>query len=147
MNISATSVHFDDNQMWVELTDGRTLGVPLAWYPRLFRATPKQREQVEISRLGLHWVDIDEDISVAGLIAGRRDMTASGSPAEHPAARTSGSFDLYRDEKGQYRFRFVSPGGQVLLTSEPYSTKQAAMLAIETLRDTWQSEVRDQTAA
>lgn len=76
MTISATAVRLDDNAMWIDLTDGRTLGVPLAWFPRLLNATPAQREQVEISRTGLHWEKLDEDISVAGLIAGRGDMTA-----------------------------------------------------------------------
>jgi hypothetical protein len=61
--------------MWVDLTDGRTIGVPLAWFPRLFRASPAEREKVELSRIGLHWEEIDEDISVAGLLAGRGDMT------------------------------------------------------------------------
>jgi len=81
MTISATSVRFDDVTMWVELTDGRTLGVPLAWFPRLLGATPKQREQVEISRLGLHWDALDEDISIAGLIAGRGDITQHSESA------------------------------------------------------------------
>jgi hypothetical protein len=75
MSISATAVRFDDVTMWVELSDGRTLGVPLAWFPRLLHATPDQRARVELSRTGLHWEDIDEDISVAGLLAGRGDMT------------------------------------------------------------------------
>jgi hypothetical protein len=61
--------------MWVELSDGRTLGVPYAWFPRLLNATPKQREAVEIGRFGLHWEEIDEDISIAGLLEGRRDQT------------------------------------------------------------------------
>lgn len=75
MSISATAVRFDDYTMWVELSDGRTLGVPLAWFPRMFKATPAQREPVELSRTGLHWEEIDEDISIAGLLAGRGDMT------------------------------------------------------------------------
>ncbi|GIK78994.1 MAG: DUF2442 domain-containing protein [Pseudorhodoplanes sp.] len=75
MTISALKVSFDEHTMWVDLSDGRTLGVPLAWFPRLLNATPQQRAKVEISRTGLHWEDIDEDISVAGLIAGRGDMT------------------------------------------------------------------------
>jgi hypothetical protein len=75
MSISATTVRFDEHTMWVELTDGRTLGVPLAWFPRLLRATQAERAQVEISRTGLHWDIIDEDISIAGLLAGRGDMT------------------------------------------------------------------------
>jgi hypothetical protein len=61
--------------MWVDLTDGRTLGVPLAWFPRLLRATSAEREDVEISRTGLHWDKLDEDISIVGLLAGRGDMT------------------------------------------------------------------------
>jgi hypothetical protein len=68
-------VRFDDHMMWVDLTDGRTLGVPLAWLPRLLRASPAQRQSVEISRIGLHWEDLDEDISIAGLLAGRGDLT------------------------------------------------------------------------
>jgi hypothetical protein len=61
--------------MWVDLADGRTIGVPLAWFPRLLNAAPAQRKRVELSRLGLHWDDLDEDISVAGLLAGRGDAT------------------------------------------------------------------------
>jgi hypothetical protein len=75
MTISAISVRFDPDTMWVELSDGRTLGIPLAWYPRLLKAKPAQREKVEISRTGLHWDALDEDISIEGLLAGRRDMT------------------------------------------------------------------------
>jgi hypothetical protein len=61
--------------MWVDLTDGRTIGVPLAWFPRLLRGTAKQRKQVRISRRGLHWEVLDEDISVASLLAGLRDQS------------------------------------------------------------------------
>jgi hypothetical protein len=75
MTISATAVRFDEHTMWVDLTDGRTLGVPLAWFPRLLNAAPEQRARVELSRTGLHWEELDEDISIAGLIAGRGDMT------------------------------------------------------------------------
>jgi len=75
MTISAMAVHFDDHMMWVDLTDDRTLGVPLAWFPRLLGASPDARSRVEISRIGLHWEDLDEDISIAGLLAGRGDMT------------------------------------------------------------------------
>lgn len=75
MTISATAVRFDEYTMWVDLTDGRTLGVPLAWFPRLLHATPQQRDKVELSRTGLHWEELDEDISIAGLLAGRGDIT------------------------------------------------------------------------
>ena len=76
MSIPATAVRFDEHTMWVDLSDGRTLGVPLAWFPRLLHATAEQRERVELSRTGLHWEKLDEDISVAGLLAGRGDMTS-----------------------------------------------------------------------
>ena len=68
-------VRFDDQSMWVELEDGRTVGVPLAWFPRLFHATIEQRQDYFLSRCGIHWEEIDEDISVAGLLAGRGDVT------------------------------------------------------------------------
>lgn len=85
MDFSATAVRFDDDSMWVDLSDGRTVGVPYAWFPRLLNATPKQREAVEIGRFGLHWEELDEDISIAGLLAGRRDQTVN---ANEPAGRS-----------------------------------------------------------
>jgi hypothetical protein len=62
--------------MWVDLSDGRVIGVPLAWFPRLMDGTAEQREQVRISSRGLHWDALDEDISVAGLLAGLGDQGA-----------------------------------------------------------------------
>jgi Protein of unknown function (DUF2442) len=75
VSISATKVTFDNASMWVELADDRTIGLPLAWFPRLLNASGKQREKVEISRTGLHWDALDEDISIAELLAGWRDVT------------------------------------------------------------------------
>jgi hypothetical protein len=69
------SVRFDADYMWVELSDGRTLGVPLAWFPRLLHGTVEQREQVRMGSRGLHWEALDEDISIAGLLAGNVDLT------------------------------------------------------------------------
>ena len=79
MSSSATakSVRFDQDSMWVELSDGRTLGVPLAWFPRLLHGSVEQRAQVTLSSRGLHWEELDEDISVDGLLAGRGDQTRS----------------------------------------------------------------------
>ncbi|HSV51339.1 MAG TPA: DUF2442 domain-containing protein [Burkholderiaceae bacterium] len=79
MNTSAKSVHFDDDNMWVDLADGRIVAVPLAWFPRLLHATPEQRQACEISRNGLHWESLDEDISVAGLLVGVGDLTRKQS--------------------------------------------------------------------
>ncbi len=81
MTISPDHVSFDDDNMWVALSDGRTLGVPLAWFPRLLHASKTEREAVTLSAMGLHWEALDEDISVAGLIAGRGDMAGMGRVA------------------------------------------------------------------
>lgn len=75
MNTSATAVRFDDDSMWVNLADGRVLAVPLAWFPRLLQASAQERAAVQISRQGLHWESLDEDISVAGLLAGVGDLS------------------------------------------------------------------------
>ena len=77
MDISAkpVAVRFDEATMWVDLDDGRTLGIPLAWFPRLLDGSPEQRSQVHIGTVGLHWDELDEDVSIAGLLAGRGDMT------------------------------------------------------------------------
>jgi hypothetical protein len=68
----AKAVSFDDAAMHVLLLDGRSLSVPLVWFPILFAATPEQRARYEIAGGGisLHWPDLDEDLSVAGLMAG-----------------------------------------------------------------------------
>jgi hypothetical protein len=68
----AKSVEFDDVMMRVTLTYGRVFGVPLIWFPALRAATPEQRSQFEIGGGGisLHWPELDEDLSIAGLMAG-----------------------------------------------------------------------------
>jgi len=68
----AKHVEFDDVTMRVTFTDGRVLSVPLQWFPLLRDATPQQRANCEVGGGGvsLHWPDIDEDLSIAGLMAG-----------------------------------------------------------------------------
>lgn len=68
----AKAVKFDPEMMHVSLTDGRIISVPIIWFPLLHEATPEQREDYEIGGGGisLHWPEIDEDLSVAGLMAG-----------------------------------------------------------------------------
>ena len=68
----AKSVEFDEAMMRVAFRDGRVLCVPLAWLPVLHAATPEQRARYEIGGggVGLHWPDLDEDLSIAGLMAG-----------------------------------------------------------------------------
>jgi Protein of unknown function (DUF2442) len=65
------NVSFSNENMSVRLEDGRTITVPIAWYPRLLKATAEQRLNYELSPAGVHWEDIDEDISVEGMLIGR----------------------------------------------------------------------------
>ena len=66
------SVRSNDDTLSVDLMDGRTITVPLAWYPRLFSATRQQRDHWETSGggYGIHWPEIDEDLSTEGLLRG-----------------------------------------------------------------------------
>lgn len=84
MSISAeaTAFHCDDATLRLDLADGRSLSVPLAWCPRLLDATPARRAAGRMGHggAGLHWDALDEDISVAGLLAGRGDMTNRRPP-------------------------------------------------------------------
>ena len=71
-SVSARLVSFDDEMMHVSLADGRIISTPLAWFPRLQNASTEARQNYEISPsgYGIHWPDVDEDLSVAGLLAG-----------------------------------------------------------------------------
>ena len=73
-SILAETVRFEGERMWVGLSDGRVIGVPLAWFPRLMRAAPAEREAFTLSPFGIHWEALDEDVSVDGLLAGRGDQ-------------------------------------------------------------------------
>lgn len=78
----AKQIKFDADTMWVDLEDGRTLGVPLAYFPRLLNASPTDRTKVVVSGggTGLHWDELDEDISVAALLLGVGDRTRKSVP-------------------------------------------------------------------
>jgi Protein of unknown function (DUF2442) len=75
-------VAFSDDALTVSLRDGRVISVPLVWYPRLLNATPSQRMNWKIAGggYGIHWPDIDEDLSTDGLLRGARAPRASAPP-------------------------------------------------------------------
>ena len=75
-----------------ELSDGRTISVPLDWYPRLAHATPRERGTWELigGGEGIHWPDLDEDISIEGLLAGRRSGESVTSFQRWLAAKRAG---------------------------------------------------------
>ena len=71
--VQAEHVGFEDDSLFVDLLDGRTIAAPLAWYPRLFHATDNERNNWRLIGRGegIHWPDLDEDISVENLLAGK----------------------------------------------------------------------------
>ena len=71
--VVASSVQCSNDELIVALSDGRTLSVPLIWFPRLAKASPSERNNYELvgNGEGIHWSSLDEDISVAGLLAGK----------------------------------------------------------------------------
>jgi len=72
--VKALDVSVTDDILTVDLADGRTLSAPLTWYPRLLHGTPEERRNWRLIRggVGIHWPDLDEDISIEGLLLGRR---------------------------------------------------------------------------
>jgi hypothetical protein len=71
-DLRASAVAFTPTELVVRLADGRRIATPLDWYPRLKSASAEQRANFEIMPLGIHWPDIDEDLSVAGMLKGNR---------------------------------------------------------------------------
>jgi uncharacterized protein DUF2442 len=89
----AQRVTVTEEALIVDLLDGRTVSVPLPWYPRLAHGTPAERVNWRLIGRGegVHWPDLDEDISVAGLLAGR------------PSAETQSSLQRWLDSRGAAR--------------------------------------------
>lgn len=87
----ATAVVVTDESLTVDLVDGRTIAVPLAWYPRLVHATPEERNNWRLigQGEGIHWPDLDEDLSIEGLLLGR------------PSGESQRSFQRWLDERKQ----------------------------------------------
>jgi hypothetical protein len=91
-DIRVADVQVSDVELSVRLKDGRTIAAPLAWYPRLLHATKAQRRKWEIAGggYGIHWPEIDEDLSVEGLLRGAkapapqsRTKKAAGTRRQH----------------------------------------------------------------
>ena len=85
----AQNVEVAEDRLVVDLTDGRTIAVPLAWYPRLWHGKPEERAHFEIIGDGayIHWPDLDEDLTVAGILAGRRSGESPASLKKWLATR------------------------------------------------------------
>ena len=86
---TAARVHVDDSTLSVELSDGRTISAPVAWYPRLSHGTAEERNHWRLigNGRGVHWPDLDEDISVENLLAGK------------PSGESQSSFRRWLDQR------------------------------------------------
>ena len=89
IEIRATSVRVSDDALMVDLSDGRTVSAPLAWYPRLLHGTAAERGDHQFigEGLGIHWPQLDEDISVEGILAGRQSHESKESFEQWLASR------------------------------------------------------------
>ena len=111
----AMTIAVTEDTLTAELSDGRTIAVPLAWHPRLVHATPEERSNWELigGGQGIHWPDLDEDISVEGLLAGRKSGESHSSFQQWLAAKREGrgltllELTAYEEEKKRR-----SDGGQ-----------------------------------
>ena len=90
---NAVNLEITEESLIVELSDGRTITVPLSWYPRLLNATPKERSKWRLigKGQGIHWDDLDEDVSVEGLLFGRH------------SGESQSSFKRWLDERSKSR--------------------------------------------
>jgi hypothetical protein len=88
----ASHVTVTDDTLTVDLTDGRTISVPLAWYPRLLHGTPKERNHWRLigQGEGIHWPDLDEDISIENLILGK------------PSGENQSSFKKWQEDRASH---------------------------------------------
>ncbi len=82
-NIMVEDVNVSEDTLTVDLSDGRSLSVPLAWYPRLYHGTARERNNWRLigQGVGIHWPDVDEDLSVEGLLLGRKSTESQASLA------------------------------------------------------------------
>jgi hypothetical protein len=95
-------VRFTKATLIVSLSDGREISTPLSWYPRLSKASEKERSQWEISPLGLHWPQLDEDIGLAGMLAG--ETSAARIPTNSATLKTPESIHDRRGQKWSFAY-------------------------------------------
>jgi hypothetical protein len=101
-DIRVRGIHADEDSLTVDLMDGRSISVPLAWYPRLLSATPEQRKQWKIAGAGygIHWPEIDEDLSTEGLLRGAPAPRGSAAAVQARPGAKRRTGDTRRAKRG-----------------------------------------------
>lgn len=79
MTLAATNITFMTGKMWVDLTDGRTLGLPVSWFPLLDEATPAQRRVFHFTTEGIYWPELNQDLLVRDLLSGNPETVSRGA--------------------------------------------------------------------
>jgi hypothetical protein len=94
------AVNVTDDTLTVDLEDGRTLSVPIGWYPRLAYGTPEERANFQLAGAGygIHWPDLDEDIGIEGLLLGKRSVESEASFTRWLARRKQTSHDAAAEQ-------------------------------------------------
>ena len=136
------------DELVVALADGRTLSVPLVWYPRLLHASAAQRSDWRFiaDGEGVHWPQIDEDLSAAGLLRGVPAPAARPRPSRareisdqdrSPGETGGAEFEIYEDQTnpGEFRWRLRANNNEIIAaSSESYRDKDDALHHIELMK-------------
>jgi len=131
--VEATHVVVRDDMLSVNLEDGRTISVPLGWYPRLLHGTARERSNFEIGAFGIHWPDLDEDISIRGLLLGQKSGESLKSIKRWLGYRARGEKepiptlplpDWFKDEKRVGGARRRSPKERRSMSSRKGSSRR-----------------------
>ncbi len=103
-DLKARSVDFVGTDLVVTLVDGRKIATPIEWYPRLVKATPEQRLKYQIMPMGIHWPEIDEDLSISGMLKGSRVRSNAIRELVRMARQIPISSELYERQRRSFVF-------------------------------------------